>query len=191
MSPDANKDEVGADTTATHVPDDPDAPASRLHKDHTAGSDSNPEAVISDDTPASDLEYERLRKMESIVAVVLRGGVFTSAAIVIAGTLITLLDKTTYHYSVVALHGIRAGHLKLAGAPYPHTLGDVIAGVRSLNGPAVIMLGVLVLIATPVLRVAVSLITFAHQRNRDFVIITAIVLTILTTSFLLGRASGA
>ncbi len=191
MSTDASKDQVGADTTATHVPDDPDAPASRLHEDHLAGSDSDPEAVLAHDPPTSALEDERLRKMESIVAIVLRGGVFTSAAIVLAGTLITLLDKNTYHYSVVALQRIRAGHLKLTGAPYPHAVGAVIAGVRSLNGPAVIMLGVLVLIATPVLRVAVSLITFAHQRNRDFVIITAIVLTILTTSFLLGRASGA
>lgn len=135
-------------------------------------------------------EDESLRKMESIVAIVLRGGVFTSAAVVLIGTLMTLLDHHTYNYSVRALHGITAGRLKLHGAPYPHSLSSVFSGVASLNGPAVIMLGALILIATPVLRVAVSLITFAHQRNRDFVIITAIVLTILTTSFLLGKASG-
>jgi uncharacterized membrane protein len=52
------------------------------------------------------------------------------------------------------------------------------------------MAGLLLLIATPVLRVAVSVLAFVYQRDRTFVIITSVVLTLLLASFVLGKAGG-
>jgi uncharacterized membrane protein len=52
------------------------------------------------------------------------------------------------------------------------------------------MAGLLLLIATPVLRVAVSILAFVYQRDRAFVAITSIVLALLLTSFVLGRGGG-
>ena len=49
------------------------------------------------------------------------------------------------------------------------------------------VLGLMLLVATPVLRVAVSVIAFGLERDMRYVIITLIVLAILITSFLLGR----
>jgi uncharacterized membrane protein len=56
-----------------------------------------------------------------------------------------------------------------------------------LQPQAVITLGLLLLIATPVLRVAVSVVAFALEHDRRYVIITLIVMTILIISFTLGR----
>jgi uncharacterized membrane protein len=43
------------------------------------------------------------------------------------------------------------------------------------------------LIVTPIMRVAVSIIGFALQRDRAFVLITSAVLAILIVSFALGK----
>ena len=48
--------------------------------------------------------------------------------------------------------------------------------------------GLLVLIATPVMRVAVSILAFAADRDWRFVAITISVLAILLVSLLVGRA---
>jgi uncharacterized membrane protein len=48
------------------------------------------------------------------------------------------------------------------------------------------MLGILLLIATPVVRVAISVVLFAVQRDRRYVLITAVVLALLLTSLMSG-----
>jgi uncharacterized membrane protein len=48
------------------------------------------------------------------------------------------------------------------------------------------MLGLLLLIATPVLRVAVSAIGFALEHDKRFVVITLVVLAVLVGSFAVG-----
>jgi uncharacterized membrane protein len=56
-----------------------------------------------------------------------------------------------------------------------------------LRGQAIIALGLLILIATPVMRVAISIIAFAIQRDYTFVAITCVVLALLCISFLMGH----
>jgi uncharacterized membrane protein len=51
----------------------------------------------------------------------------------------------------------------------------------------VILLGLLLLVATPIARVALSLVAFMRQRDRRYVLITAIVLAILLFSLAGGR----
>jgi uncharacterized membrane protein len=51
----------------------------------------------------------------------------------------------------------------------------------------VIQLGLLLLVATPIARVALSLIGFFRQGDRKYVVITAIVLGILLFSLVGGR----
>ncbi|QBD83654.1 sulfite exporter TauE/SafE family protein [Ktedonosporobacter rubrisoli] len=77
---------------------------------------------------------------------------------------------------------------------FPQTLNQVWAEISSYFGPqAVITLGLLLLVTTPVLRVGVSLLGFARERNRKFVVITSLVLLILLLSLLLvsqGQRAG-
>jgi uncharacterized membrane protein len=70
---------------------------------------------------------------------------------------------------------------------FPHTPIEVWTGLLALQPQAIIVLGLMLLIATPVLRVAVSVIAFGLEHDMRYVIITLIVLAILITSFLLGR----
>ena len=48
---------------------------------------------------------------------------------------------------------------------------------------AIIQLGVIILLATPVLRVTSSLVLFAFEKDRAFVLITLFVLAVLLFSF--------
>lgn len=104
---------------------------------------------------------------------------------VVAGVLISFLHHPSYVSSPSELQ-----RLTQPGAAFPHTVRAVISGLRDLQGRAVVMVGLLLLIATPVLRVAVSIFIFVYERDWVFVAITSIVLLLLLTSFLLGKAGG-
>ena len=73
---------------------------------------------------------------------------------------------------------------------FPQTLSQVGASLLTLRPQGIIALGLLLLIATPVLRVAVSVVTFALEKDRKYVVITLIVLAILLFSiFYLGSTA--
>jgi len=73
---------------------------------------------------------------------------------------------------------------------FPHTLAAVWAGLAQMEGRAIVIVGLFVLIATPVMRVAASVLVFIHLRDPMFAAITFFVLMMLLLSFLLGRAGG-
>ena len=123
--------------------------------------------------------------VDSAIAWLLRGGVLLSIAIVSAGTVLTFVHHPDYFSSRPAL-----GALTEPGAHFPSTVGDVLAGVRHGSGQAIVMLGLLVLIATPVVRVAFSIAVFLVERDRLYVMITTAVLLILMFGFATGAAGG-
>jgi uncharacterized membrane protein len=57
----------------------------------------------------------------------------------------------------------------------------------AMRGRGIIQLGLLLLIATPVARVAISVVAFAVQRDRLYVAITLLVLAILLCSLMSGQ----
>jgi uncharacterized membrane protein len=127
---------------------------------------------------------DKPRWVDQMIAYVLRGGVTISILVVLAGMIITFVHHREYFRSRPAL-----GALTNPGASYPSSIGAVIEGVRAGRGQAIVTLGLLLLIATPVARVAVSIAVFVIERDRLYVIITAVVLSLLLLSFVLG-ASG-
>ena len=66
--------------------------------------------------------------------------------------------------------------------------GDLWDGLANGVAGAYLTLGLLVLIVTPFLRVAGSLVAFARERDLRYVVISAAVLTAMCLSVLLGRA---
>jgi uncharacterized membrane protein len=128
----------------------------------------------------SDAE-ERVRRVEILISNLLRAGVLGSLALVVAGTVLTFVHHPEYFGSPADL-----SRLVQPGAAFPHTLADVIEGIRLLRGQAVVMAGLLLLIITPVVRVAVSIFAFIYQRDRVFTFITAVVLSLLLLSFFMG-----
>lgn len=124
------------------------------------------------------------RWVDLLISYVLRGGVTISVIVVLAGLIITFVHHREYFRSRPAL-----GALTNPGTSYPSTIGAVVVGVREGRGQAIVTLGLLLLIATPVARVAVSIAVFVIERDRLYVVITAVVLALLLLSFVLG-ASG-
>ena len=121
--------------------------------------------------------------MELLISTVLRSGVLTGLVLILLGTLMSFRRHPEYLSSAQEL-----ARLTRAGASFPHTLYDVGAGLLELRGQAIVTLGLLVLMATPVVRVAVSVVAFAAERDRTYVAITLTVLALRALSFFLGSA---
>lgn len=137
--------------------------------------------------PAAEeaIALERARAVELVTSRLLRVGVVTSLVVVVAGIVVSFLQHPSYLSSREQLEGLIG-----PGASFPHTIPAVLAGLESGHGPAIVMAGLFLLIATPVLRVAGLVLAFAYQRDRVFVVITSVVLALLLVSFLVGRAGG-
>ena len=128
----------------------------------------------------------RVPRLERAVSSVLRAGVVTSSLVISAGAALTLVSSSSLPSARRALPQLRRGVLHPAGFHLPHTVSSVITGVAHGKGPALVMLGILLLIATPVLRVAVSVVGFALDRDRIFMLVTLAVLVVLIGSFAVG-----
>jgi uncharacterized membrane protein len=126
----------------------------------------------------------RVRKVELLISNLLRFGVATSLVIIVAGTLLSFVHHPDYVAAPAELK-----RLAQPGAAFPHTVAEVRVGVANLRGQAIVVVGLLVLLATPVARVAVSIFAFLYQGDRAFVVLTTTVLLLLLLSFVLGRVA--
>ena len=68
------------------------------------------------------------------------------------------------------------------------TLSGIVHGAAGLDARSIIQLGLVLLIATPILRVAFTWVAFALQRDRMYVLITSIVLAVLLYGLIYGKA---
>ena len=117
---------------------------------------------------------------ELLISNLLRLGVVLSLSLVTVGMSLTFFHHPDYFLSVQALQRLTAPERG------PHDLTSVLADAMNARGQALVMVGLLVLMATPVLRVALSLLVFSRQRDRIFTGVTAGVLALLVLSFVLG-----
>lgn len=65
---------------------------------------------------------------------------------------------------------------------------DLLSGLVELEPAAYLSLGLLVLIATPFVRVIGSIVAFALAHDRRYVLVTVAVLVVMCLGVLLGRA---
>ena len=114
-------------------------------------------------------------RIEEIVGNLLRAGVMLAALVVLAGGLIYLAQQglSSVHYAV-----FRGEPSDLRG------LRGIVRGVFTLDARSIIQLGLVLLIATPVARVAFSIWGFAEEHDRMYMIFTGVVLVILLYSLL-------
>ena len=123
--------------------------------------------------------------IHTAIVVVLRVGVILSIVMIVIGLSVTFVHHPEYFSSRPAL-----GALTSPGAHYPRTLSGVAAGIGRWEGQAMVMAGLLVLIATPVARVALSVVIFAIVRDWLYMALTAAVFAILLLSFVIGVVAG-
>jgi uncharacterized membrane protein len=132
---------------------------------------STPQAPRGEQTPD---RTALVHQAELVISYVLLGGVLLSAAIILAGVVV-------FYYEYYTASG------RAISTAFPHSLAGVFADLARGNPLAIILLGLLVLLATPFARVAVSIVAFALERDWRYVVITSLVLIILVVSFVLGR----
>jgi uncharacterized membrane protein len=113
------------------------------------------------------------RRIERVIGALLQVGVLVSAAVVLAGGIWLLFECGSERPDYQ-----RFGPLDLA----LRTPAGVIASLRHPDPQSFIQFGLLLLIATPVARVILSLVAFSFQRDRVYVVVTVIVLAVLAYS---------
>jgi uncharacterized membrane protein len=113
-------------------------------------------------------------KMEIAISRMLRAGVSVAAFVVLVGWVLYLWQA----------HGVASDYRHFHGVPSPaDQLTPVFEGIRHLDSRSIIRLGVLLLIATPIMRVAYCVYSFARQKDKVYVFISSVVLTVLLYSF--------
>lgn len=140
----------------------------------------------------AEVEDRAVAEMETTVAYALRWGVLLSLAVILLGSVLLFArGETGYQGQHVsgpgAVDALTAYHESGAASWFPTTPSEVVSGVRAGRPYAVITLGLLILIATPVFRVAVSVVTFLWERDRTYALITLYVLGVLLVSFVIGK----
>jgi uncharacterized membrane protein len=113
------------------------------------------------------------QSIELIIGQLLRVGVLLSAAVVVLGGIIYLVRNG----HVIADYTAFRGELSTL-----RSFDGIFHGVSLLSGRAIVQLGLLLLIATPVARVIFCAFAFFLQRDYLYVIFTLVVLAVLTYS---------
>ena len=117
--------------------------------------------------------------MEQRIGTLLRAGVICAASVASVGAVLFLFR----HGSEDAFYGV------FRGEPQDlRSVSGILKDAVSLRGRALIQLGLLLLIATPVARVALTLYAFARIRDSRFVVISGLVLALLLYSLFGLRA---
>jgi uncharacterized membrane protein len=115
-------------------------------------------------------------RFRTVISAVLLVGVGISATLIGAGFVAAL---------AIGWHGSLVGATGGSGATTDFS--NLPARLASLEPLAITQLGLVVLLATPVARVAASVVGFALEGDRLYVTITAVVLLILLTSIFVLR----
>lgn len=114
-------------------------------------------------------------KLELIMGNLLRIGVMIAALVVFAGGCIYLLHQGDSQADYRNFHGEPASL---------RTVQGIAEEAAALHSAGIIQLGLLLLIATPVMRVVFAVVGFALERDYLYTIVSVIVLGVLMYSFL-------
>lgn len=123
-------------------------------------------------------------RVDIIISQVLRWGVSGSLLLILIGSLLGFINNNDY-----GAHGGSAADLRRllrADNPFTFSFQTFIHDLYHFKGQALIIAGLLLLIATPVARVAISIVAFAFERDWTYVAITGAVFILLILSLIAG-----
>jgi uncharacterized membrane protein len=113
------------------------------------------------------------KRAEVTIGILLRTGVLLAAAVVLAGGVFYLLRSPAPRPAYAVFRGEPA-HLR--------NITGILRAARALDAGAIIQFGLLLLIGTPVARVAFSVWAFMRERDWMYVTVTLGVLALLLYS---------
>ena len=115
------------------------------------------------------------RDVEQLVGNLLRAGVVLASVVVLAGGLLYLVRHGTAPADYRVFRGEPADLKGVFG---------ILRDAASLSGRGLIQLGLLLLLATPVARVALTVFAFARQHDRLYAGVALFVLSVLLYSLI-------
>jgi len=114
-------------------------------------------------------------KMDYWIGMILRSGVIVSAVIVLAGGLLYL-----YRYGALA-----KGYANFQGEPeHLKDIAGICHSALAFQSRGIIQLGLLILIATPIMRVALSIGIYLKEKDWLYVAVTSLVFGLLLYSLI-------
>lgn len=118
------------------------------------------------------------KRMELAIGNMLRAGVLIAAAVVIVGGALYI-----YH-----AHGPHPDYTQFHGEANPfRTLPEILKLAVTGNSEAIIQIGLLLLIATPIARVVLAMIGFLLEKDRLYFAVSLTVLMVLLYSLFQGH----
>lgn len=128
---------------------------------------------------ARKARYEHLTR--TINGLILRWGVIISIALISIGIVDAFLN------SKVAVPGTISELLSSSVGLPVLNFGELVNSLAGFEGLSIIQTGVLILLATPIVRIGVSTVIFAVEKDRAYVVIGLFVLVVLLVSvFVIG-----
>ena len=122
-------------------------------------------------------ESDRDHELELLIGMLLRVCVIATSVVVVAGAALYLPAALDDRVSYARFRGEPAAFRSVAGI-----VRDAITG----DGRAIVEAGLLLLVVTPILRVALSALGFLRERDHLYVALTLAVLALLGYSLLAG-----
>jgi uncharacterized membrane protein len=119
------------------------------------------------------------KQIDKWMGLLLRTGVILAASVVLAGGVVFLARNPTLPINYCVFRGEPQGF---------RTISGIIGEARAFRGRGLIQLGLLILIATPIARVAFSVFAFLFERDWKYTGFTLAVLALLLYSLLGGRS---
>ncbi|MDR3695371.1 DUF1634 domain-containing protein [Mucilaginibacter sp.] len=119
------------------------------------------------------------RDMQSLLGQVLRAGTVISISVVFIGGMFYL----TRHGQSIANYKVFNGIPDFVQSPT-----GIMKGIFNLKGQAIIQFGIVLLIATPIVRVIFSAVGFILEKDYMYVAISLLVLSIIFFSMMTGKA---
>jgi len=123
-------------------------------------------------------------RMDILLSWLLRLGVIVCALIILGGWVLSLVHSST---RPSALPRLTHGEI-LPEAAVAHSLSDLQEGLVRGSARAWIGAGLLLLIALPILRVGLTVILFGIERDWVYMTFALVVLVMLLSGLLLGKA---
>ena len=127
----------------------------------------------------SRLTPRKDQRLDELMGELLRTGVLLAALVVLVGGVVYL---TRHDMPIINYRVFQGEPSELC------TIAGILHEARALRGRGLIQLGLLILIATPIARVAFSFFAFLYQRDWLYVVVTLMVLGLLLYSLLGGHA---
>lgn len=122
--------------------------------------------------------------IEVVLSLVLRWGVIASAIVILLGVVLMITSGESGYGAGFDIVKLLQYNSEVAEMLYPTNLQTILSGLLSLKSFAVIDLGLVMLIATPIMRVAMAAVIFGIERDKKYVVIASLVLAILLLGIL-------